>query len=516
MTTSSWPQDCTEFRHGSSVADGHTDDGTLSRLRPSATPAPVEIRSSIGLMTVVVRFAPSPTGYLHIGGARTALFNWLFARHHKGVFRLRIEDTDRQRSVQAAVDAIINGLSWLGLDWDGDIVFQFARASRHAEVARQLLAAGKAYYCFCTPEELQAMREEQRAKGLPEGYDGRWRDRDPATAPPGVAPVIRLKAPRTGETVVEDLVQGQVRKQNAELDDMVLLRSDGTPTYMLSVVVDDRDMEVTHVIRGVDHLTNAFRQIQLYHAMGWDLPLFAHIPLIHGADGAKLSKRHGAVGLEAYRAMGYLPEAMRNYLLRLGWAHGDDEIIDTAQAIEWFDVDGVGRSPSRFDLAKLDNLNGHYLRSADDDRLIAAIMPRMRELLGHDADAAARDRLRRGIAGLKLRAKTLVELADSAMIYVRSRPLKLDSKAEAMLTPEARTTLAANAQVLSQTAEWRAPVLEQVDREFAARHGLKLGQVAQPKRAALTGSTTSPPIYEVMEILGREETLARLRDAGAG
>lgn len=465
-------------------------------------------------MAVVVRFAPSPTGFLHIGGARTALFNWLFARHHKGTYRLRIEDTDRQRSTQAAIDAIIDGLKWLGLDWDGDIVFQFARATRHAEAARQLLADGKAYHCYCTPEELEALRVEQERQGLPKRYDRRWRDRDPAEAPKGVPPVIRLKMPLAGETVFEDKVQGEVRVANTELDDMVLLRGDGTPTYMLSVVVDDHDMEVTHVIRGVDHLTNTFRQIQLYKSLGWNLPEFAHIPLIHGADGAKLSKRHGAVGLEAYRDMGYLPEAMRNYLLRLGWAHGDDEFIDTAQAIEWFELSAVGRSPSRFDMAKLDNLNGHYLRMADNSRLLGLILPGVEKTLGHPLDATGRERLLRGMEGLKQRAKTLNELAASAMVYVWQRPLKLDAKAEAVLAAAAKATLAANIEAYRQASEWRAPVLEQIDRQFAEQHGLKLGQLAQPKRAALTGSTTSPPVYEVMEILGREETLGRLGDAG--
>jgi glutamyl-tRNA synthetase len=466
-------------------------------------------------MSVIVRFAPSPTGFLHIGSARTALFNWLFARHHKGVFRLRIEDTDRQRSTQAAIDAIIDGLKWLGLDWDGEIVLQFARASRHAEVARQLLASGKAYHCYATPDELQAMREEQRAKGLPMRYDGRWRDRDPSGAPAGIRPVIRLKAPQSGETVVDDNIQGEVRVANEQLDDMVLLRGDGTPTYMLSVVVDDHDMNISHVIRGDDHLTNTFRQIQLYNAMGWSVPKFAHVALIHGPDGSKLSKRHGAVGLEAYRDMGYLPEAMRNYLLRLGWSHGDDEIIDTAQAIEWFDLTGIGRSPSRFDFAKLGNVNGHYLRGAGNDRLVELALPKIESTLGHSVDAAGMIRLAKGMDGLKLRAKTLVELTDAAMIYVRSRPLQLDPKAAAVLTAEARRTLSANAAVLREVGDWRAPVLEQADRQFAERHGLKLGQVAQPKRAALTGSTTSPPIYEVMEILGRDETLARLSDVAA-
>src|SRR5262245_45189906 len=306
-------------------------------------------------MSIVVRFAPSPTGFLHIGGARTALFNWLYSRHHKGVFRLRIEDTDRQRSTQAAIDAIIAGLKWLGLEWDDETVFQFSRAAHHAEVAHQLLVAGKAYYCYCTPQELQAMREEQRAKGLPERYDRRWRARDPADPPPRVPPVVRLKMPVTGETVFPDLVLGEHRTPNEQLDDMILLRADGTPTYMHSVVVDDHDMGITHVIRGIDHVPNTPRQIQLYNALGWHWPEFGHLPLIHGPHGTKLSKRHGAEAVEAYRDMGYLPEAMRNYLLRLGWSHGDDEIIDTAQAIEWFDVDAVGRSPARFDMAKLDN-----------------------------------------------------------------------------------------------------------------------------------------------------------------
>jgi glutamyl-tRNA synthetase len=463
-------------------------------------------------MTVIVRFAPSPTGFLHIGGARTALFNWLFARHHKGVFRLRIEDTDRHRSTQAAIDAIVDGLNWLGLEWDGEIVLQSTRARRHAEVAHELLAAGKAYRCYCTPAELDAMRREQEAKGQPKRYDGRWRDRDPAEAPKDVPPVIRLKAPQAGDTVVHDRIQGEVRQVNEQLDDMVLLRADGTPTYMLSVVVDDRDMGITHVIRGVDHLTNTFRQIQLYNAMGWAIPEFGHVPLIHGSDGAKLSKRHGAVGLEAYRDMGYLPEAMRNYLLRLGWAHGNDEIIDTSQAVEWFDLDGVGRSPSRFDMARLDNLNGHYLRAAANQRLAELVGRVIESRHRLSVDAAGRSRLLRGMDGLKLRAKTLVELADAALLYVRTRPLQLDAKAAAVLSAEARRTLSANAKVLEGVADWRAGELEKADRAFAEAHALKLGQVAQPKRAALTGSTTSPPIYEVMEVLGREETLARIND----
>ncbi|GIK96109.1 MAG: glutamate--tRNA ligase 2 [Alphaproteobacteria bacterium] len=464
-------------------------------------------------MTVVTRFAPSPTGFLHIGGARTALFNWLFARHHGGKFLLRIEDTDRERSTEAAVAAIIDGLEWLGLTWDGDIVHQFARAARHAEVARQLLADGKAYHCYATPAELQAMRDAQKAAGKPMRYDGRWRDRDPSEAPPGVAPVIRLKAPQTGETVVQDLVQGEVRVANEQLDDMVLLRGAGTPTYMLSVVVDDHDMEITHVIRGDDHLTNTFRQYQLYQAMGWDVPRFAHIPLIHGPDGAKLSKRHGALGVDAYREMGYLPEALRNYLLRLGWAHGDDEIISTEQATAWFDLDGVGRSAARFDFAKLDNLNGHYIREAEDDRLVALIRPRVEERLGAAVDAQAVDRLRRGMPGLKQRAKTLKELTENALFYVKPRPLQPDAKASALLSPDARQRLGRVAAALDGVADWSAAALESRIREYAEANGVKLGQVAQPLRAALTGSTTSPPIFEVMEVLGPAEVRARLADA---
>jgi len=465
-------------------------------------------------MSVTVRFAPSPTGFLHIGGARTALFNWLYARHHKGVFKLRIEDTDRQRSTQAAIDAIIDGLKWLGLEWDGDIVYQFARAARHAEVARQLLAESKAYLCYCTPQELEAMRAAQKAKNLPQRYDGRWRDRDPKDAPSGVKPVIRLRMPQTGDTIVQDRVLGEIRVANTELDDMVLLRGDGTPTYMLAVVVDDHDMEISHVIRGADHMTNTFRQFQIYAAMSWPVPEFAHLPLIHGPDGAKMSKRHGAVGIDAYRDMGYLPEALRNYLLRLGWSHGDDEMISTEQAIEWFNLESIGRSAARFDFAKLENLNGHYLRAASNERLVELIAPRLEAVLGSAVDAAGKERLRRGMDGLKARSKSLVDLAESALLYVRRRPLAMDAKASALLTPEARGILSATVKILQSLPEWRAPALEQVDREYAEQNSIKLGQLAQPKRAALTGTTTSPPIYEVMEILGKEETLARLRDAG--
>jgi glutamyl-tRNA synthetase len=464
-------------------------------------------------MSVVVRFAPSPTGFLHIGGARTALFNWLFAKHHGGKFLLRIEDTDRQRSTKPAVDAIIDGLSWLELGWDGDIVMQFARAERHAEAAHQLLAAGNAYYCYCTADELEAMREKARAEGRSVRYDGTWRDRDPSEAPPGVKPAIRLKAPQTGATVIRDRVQGTVTVANAQLDDLIILRSDGTPTYNLSVVVDDHDMGITHVIRGDDHLNNAFRQTQIYRALGWAVPDFAHVPLIHGPDGAKLSKRHGALGVDAYRDMGYLPEALRNYLLRLGWSHGDAEIISTAQAIEWFDLDAIGRSAARFDFVKLANLNGYYLREAPDERVAALLAPRLERALGEPLDRARRERLLAGLPGLKPRAKTVAELADIARFYVERRPIPLDDKATALLGDDARRLLVELLPRLAG-ADWSPAALEERVRGFAEGRGVKLGAVAQPLRAALTGSTASPPIFEVMAVLGRDETLARLRDTG--
>src|SRR5437868_1184477 len=368
-------------------------------------------------MSVVVRFAPSPTGFLHIGGARTALFNWLYARHHGGIFRLRIEDTDRVRSTPEAVAAIIDGLSWLGLEWDGEIVHQFAGAARHAQIARQLLAAGRAYHCYCTQEELEVMRARARAEKRSVRYDGTWRDRDPSEAPPGVAPVIRLKAPQQGATTIHDLVQGEVTVENAELDDLILLRADRTPTYNLSVVVDDHDMGITHVIRGDDHLNNAFRQTQIYRALDWPLPQFAHVPLIHGADGAKLSKRHGAVGIEAYREMGYLPEALCNYLMRLGWSHGDDEIIPIGKAIEWFDIADVNRGAARFDPARLDSINAHYIREADDARLLRLVAERLEETLARSLSPGERERLAQALPGLKPRAKTLVELAEKAFFY---------------------------------------------------------------------------------------------------
>lgn len=458
---------------------------------------------------VVTRFAPSPTGFLHIGGARTALFNLLYARHHGGTFLLRIEDTDRARSTQPAIDAILDGMRWLGLDWDGDVTYQFARAHRHAEVAQELLATGHAYKCFATSEELEAMRAEQKANKQPLRYDGRWRDRDPSEAPAGAPFVIRLKAPREGSVTIEDQVQGPVTVSNAELDDFVLLRSDGTATYMLAVVVDDHDMGVTHVIRGDDHLNNAFRQLPIYRAMGWPEPVYAHIPLIHGADGAKLSKRHGALGVDAYRdELGILPEALSNYLLRLGWGHGDEEIISREQAIEWFDLAGVGKSPSRFDLKKLESLNGHYIRSADDARLAALVESR----LGFEVSESQRDLLRRSMAFLKPRAANLLELAEGAMFLFRTRPLELDEPAKALLEGDARALLAQVHAALDVSGSWDTEALEAAVRTVADNAGVKLGAIAQPLRAALTGRRTSPGIFDVLALLGRQESLGRIAD----
>ncbi|WCT75338.1 glutamate--tRNA ligase [Sphingomonas naphthae] len=462
---------------------------------------------------VVTRFAPSPTGYLHIGGARTALFNWLFARHHGGNFLLRIEDTDRARSTDAAIDAIFDGLGWLGLGGDEEPVFQFARAARHAEVAAQMLASGHAYRCYATAEELTEMREQQKAAKQPLRYDGRWRDRVAGPEQEGKPFVVRLRADQTGATTIEDQVQGSVTVQNAELDDMVLLRSDGTPTYMLAVVVDDHDMGVTHVIRGDDHLNNAFRQLGIIRAMNWPEPVYAHIPLIHGADGAKLSKRHGALGVDAYRdEMGMLPEAVSNYLLRLGWGHGDDEFISTEDAIRWFDLAGVGRSPSRFDIKKLENMNGHYIREADDARLAELIGSRVATDAGRVLAESDHDLLRRSIPHLKVRAKDLKELADGAAFLFRTRPLPMDEKASALLDASAIALLANAESALSAVEDWSAPALETAIRPVAEAAGIGLGKVAQPLRAALTGRTTSPGIFDVLALLGREESLARLGD----
>ncbi|MBC2669636.1 glutamate--tRNA ligase [Novosphingobium piscinae] len=458
---------------------------------------------------VVTRFAPSPTGYLHIGGARTALFNWLFARHHGGKYLLRIEDTDRSRSTEPAIAAIFDGLDWLGLGGDEPPVFQFARSDRHAAVAHALLAAGKAYRCYLTSEELAARRERAQAERKPFRIESEWRDATPETWPVDQPYVVRIKAPREGEAVIEDLVQGKVTVRNEEIDDFVLLRSDGTPTYMLAVVVDDHDMGVTHVIRGDDHLNNAFRQLVIVRGMqaiegGWFDPVYAHVPLIHGSDGAKLSKRHGALGVDAYRdELGILPEALFNYLLRLGWGHGDDEIISRAQAQEWFDIAHVGKSPSRFDLAKLQNLNGHYLREADDAALAALVAPRI-------PDEPDLDLLTRAMPVLKVRARDLNDLAAGAGFLFAQRPLSLDDKATALLTTEARALLGQISELLSGHADWTTAALEATLKQAAGDWGLGLGKLAQPLRAALTGQTTSPGIFDVLELLGRDESLARI------
>lgn len=468
---------------------------------------------------VVTRFAPSPTGYLHIGGGRTALFSWLYARRHNGRFLLRIEDTDRERSTEPAIEAIFEGLRWLGLDWDGEVTYQFARQARHREVAEDLLRQGKAYHCYASQQELEEMREKAKAEGKPIRYDGRWRDRDPSEAPAGVKPVIRFKSPNEGETIVRDHVMGDVRFANEQLDDLIIVRSDGTPTYNLSVVVDDHDMGVTHIIRGDDHLTNAGRQSQIYAAMGWEVPEFAHVPLIHGPDGAKLSKRHGALGVDAYRDMGYLPEAMRNYLARLGWSHGDEEIFSTEQAIEWFDLEHIGRSPSRFDFAKLENLNGHYIREKNDTPLADETIALMKHLDlwddGGNFGADFRAKLIAAMPGLKERAKTLLDIGKGAEFLRAKRPIPLDDNARKLLNDEARALLRRLLAILETRQNWAAGEIEVTVREFAEAENLKLGKVAQPLRAAATGSSVSPPIFDVLATLGREESLGRIRDQAA-
>ena len=510
---------------------------------------------------VVTRFAPSPTGFLHIGGARTALFNWLYAKRMGGKFLLRIEDTDRERSTEAAVDAILGGLKWLELDWDGEPLFQFARAGQHAEVARRLLAEGKAYNCYLTPAELEAMRaailaereaakKEGRPPRGPQTVESPWRDRDPASAPKDVKPSIRLRTRRDGETVVDDVVQGRVVIQNSQLDDLIILRSDGTPVYNFAVVVDDHDMGVTHVIRGVDHLNNAARQTQIYQALGWDVPVFAHVPLIHGADGAKLSKRHGAQSVEDYRAMGYLPAGLRNYLARLGWSHGDDEIFSTEQAVGWFDIADINKSAARFDFAKLADVNSHYIRALavpDLTRRLAACLPHIGSLeaisagldpkapsrpdvallrevavvrpdvrsgadLLAELEAAGPGRMEAAIPSLKERAKTLPELAQGMLYLIAKRPLRLDDKAAKQMGAEAKAVLAALAPELAAVSDWQPAALEAAVRAHAEAIGAKLGSLAQPLRAALTGRTVSPPVFDVMAVLGRGEALARIAD----
>lgn len=466
---------------------------------------------------VITRFAPSPTGYLHIGGARTALFNWLFAKANNGKMLLRIEDTDRKRSSEDAVDAILDGLSWLGLQWDGEPYSQFARSGRHREVAEQMVSDGTAYYCYASAEELAEMREKARAEGRPALYDGRWRDRDPSQAPKGAKGVIRLKAPKEGLTVIRDKVQGDVTFANKDLDDLVLLRSDGSPTYMLAVVVDDHDMGVTHIIRGDDHLTNAARQALIYQALGWDIPVMAHIPLIHGPDGAKMSKRHGALGAETYRAQGYLPEALRNYLVRLGWSHGDDEIMSEQQMISWFGFDGMNKAPARFDFAKLEAVNAHYIRQSDDTclaRQIAEILPEvdMPTPLHGKLDEAGLARLSAVLPLLKERAKTLLDIIDGANFLFADRPLEFEEKALNTLSDGGDETLKHLFPELERIEAWSKDSVESAVKSFAEAHELKLGKVAMPLRAALTGRATSPGVFDVMEILGKDECLARIED----
>ena len=451
-------------------------------------------------MNIVTRFAPSPTGFLHIGGARTALFNWLLARHYGGKFVLRVEDTDRERSTQAAVDAIFDGLKWLGINWDEEPVFQFSRMGHHVELAKKLIAEGKAYYCYCTPEELEAMRKEALAKGQSPKYSGVWRDRDPSEAPAGVKPVIRLKVPQEGETILHDIVQGTVSVQNKELDDVILVRSDGTPTFMLSVVVDDHDMGITHVIRGDDHLTNTFRHIQIYNAFGWDIPQFGHIPLIHGADGAKLSKRHGALGVGSYRDMGYLPEAVCNCLLRLGWSHGNDEIISREQAIEWFSTENLGKSAARLDFKKLENLNGYYIRQADNNRLLRDLTPLLDKNISDDRKA----RIERGMNGLKQRAKTLIELRDMSRIYTD------DFSSETATGDDDVQTLRAIVNLLTNSPEWTEQNLETQLRKFVEEKELSFGAVARLLRGLLTDRKITPGIFDMLASFGKEESLRRL------
>ncbi len=463
-------------------------------------------------MNVVTRFAPSPTGFLHIGGARTALFNWLFARHYGGKFLLRIEDTDRKRSTEEAIDAILNGLSWLELDADEQPVFQSANIKRHTEIANELLETGNAYHCYCSPEELAEMREKARASGSARLYDGTWRDKNLNDAPSDIQPVVRFKAPLEGETVIQDLVQGTVTVSNTELDDMILLRADGSPIYMLSVVVDDHDMGITHAIRGDDHLTNAFRQTQLFHAIGWAPPEYAHIPLIHGPDGAKLSKRHGALGIEAYRDMGYLPEALLNYLMRLGWSHGDDEIISLKDAINWFEIQDVGRGAARIDFDKLSSVNAHYIREATDLALATLIQDAVAEKTQRTFDPSMSERLVQAVAGLKPRAKTITELIENSLFYFYPRPIKINSKAEKSLDSEARERLERLAKVLAELSQWSEEAVNVAIHEFAESEGIKLGKIAQPLRAALTGTTVSPGIFEVAAVLGQDETIGRLKD----
>lgn len=465
---------------------------------------------SSNLQNVVTRFAPSPTGFLHIGGARTALFNWLFAKRHGGRFLLRIEDTDRKRSTDEAIEAIIQGMKWLGLDWDGDAVSQFSRADRHAEVAQDLLARGHAYKCFASPEEIQAAREQARSDGR-NFLGDLWRDRDPSEG--GDTPYsIRMKMPRDGKSTIDDDVQGSVTQPNNNLDDMILLRSDGTPTYMLSVVVDDHDMGISHVIRGDDHLNNAFKQLQIYNALDWDVPSFSHIPLIHGPDGKKLSKRHGALGVEAYEEMGFLAEAMRNYLLRLGWSHGDDEIISTEQAADWFNLAGISKGPARFDFDKLDSLNSHYIKESDNSGLVAAISPALEAELKRAISASERERLLLAMTSMKDRAKRLPDFVESAYLFCDVRPLSMSDKAQAQLNDANVETLQKLLASFDQVKTWSRENIKEAIANFCEAEGLKMGKVMQPLRMAVTGGRPSGDLAEILEILGSEETILRVKD----
>ena len=463
---------------------------------------------------VVTRFPPSPTGFMHIGTARTALFNWLYARKFGGQMLFRIEDTDRKRHNEEAVTNLIQGLKWLGLDWDGDIVSQYARQDRHAEIAKQLVESGKAYYCYCSPEELDAMREQARAEGKMSFYDRRWRDADPSSAPAGIEPVIRIKAPLDGSTTVHDEVQGDVTINNEQLDDFIILRSDGTPTYMLAVVVDDHDMGVTHVIRGDDHLNNTFRQNVIYDAMGWTKPIYAHLPLILGPDGAKMSKRHGAASVEEYREMGYLPSALRNYLLRLGWSHGDDEIISDTQAREWFDLKGCNKSAARFDFDKLESLNAHYMKETSPEELIERALPLYSARHNLTPNAEAIDLIKQGIAELQSRATTLIQFVDESVFYAKTAPFDFDEKAQELLTQDALPVLQALRDGIESLVALNEESVKDLCKSVAQDHAEgKMGKVGMPLRAALTGTTVSPSIFEAAAILGVKETQARLQAA---
>lgn len=465
-------------------------------------------------MSVVTRFPPSPTGLMHVGNARTALFNWLYARHNKGKFVVRIEDTDRKRHSQEAVAAIMDALEWLGLDFDGEVTSQFSRLDRHTEVANEMIANGQAYYCYCSPEELSEMREAARAEGKKTFYDRRWRDADASSAPEGIKPVVRIKAPIEGVTIINDKVQGEVTVSNDQLDDFIILRSDGTPTYMLSVVVDDHDMGITHILRGDDHLNNTFRQKIIFDAMGWEVPIFAHLPLLHGSDGAKFSKRHGAQSVQEFRDMGYLPEALANYLLRLGWSHGDEEIISRDKAVEWFDLDHIGKAAAKFDFAKLESLNAHYINEANVDELIAQAMPFFKQRHGVEPEGQGLERIKMGIEELKSRSKTLLQFVDSAAFYAKSLPLTFDEKAQKNIDGASDVLKEILSTFEAQDGEFDSDFVQNTCKEVAGnlRDG-KLGKVAMPLRAVLTGTTVSPSIFHAAAILGKEESCARLQAA---